>query len=455
MNRRDFLLQAGVLGMAVTLSSNLGITEGYGAKKKRILIIGAGLAGLAAARLLADQGNEVTVLEARKRLGGRIWTSAKWPDLPLDLGATWIHGVNGNPLTQIADKIKAQRIATSYDSTVTYGINGMAMNEREAEALDLIRNKVHRSLRRAQRLDRDQSLRSAVSNLGADFSGRQEELKLLNFILNSEYEQEYGGSADELSAHWFDSAQEYPGGDVLFSQGFQLVTRHLSQGLDVRLGKEVLSVSQVGRGVLARTKVEEFTADQLLVTLPLGVLQTGKVTFDPGLPEAKKMAIKRLKMGVLNKCYLRFDRPFWPDDVDWIEAIPERHGHWVEWVSFLKAAKKPILLGFNAADRGREIERLSDQEIVADAMKTLRRVFGASATDPVDWQITRWASDPFSLGSYSFNALGSDPEDRAALAQPVRGGIFFAGEAASQDFFGTAHGAYLSGVEAARAMMIA
>lgn len=419
---------------------------------KKVLIIGAGLAGLGAARLLADLGHDVTILEARPRMGGRIWTSTKWSDLPLDLGATWIHGVKGNPLSRLADGVKAPRTATSYDSSVTLTSGGRPLTASEESDLELVRQRVHTALVKAQKSAADRSVRSAVSALERELSATPLRLSYLDFVLNSEYEQEYGGSAEDLSVHWFDSGKEFSGGDVFFSQGFQVIIQRLSQGLDVRLGRKVQSIRVHGSKVVVKSEREEFTGDQVLVTLPLGVLQSGRVTFSPDLPDSKKTAIHRLKMGVLNKCYLRFDRSFWPEEADWLEILPEQRGHWVEWVSFVRAAGKPILLGFNAADRGREIENLSDQEIVADAMKTLRRAFGPAVTEPVDWQITRWASDPFSLGSYSFNALGSKPADRSELARPVGGRIFFAGEAASPDFFGTAHGAYLSGIEAAKAM---
>ena len=114
------------------------------------------------------------------------------------------------------------------------------------------------------------------------------------------------------------------------------------------------------------------------------------------------------------------------------------------------SSQATILLGFNSADRARELESWSDQEIVADAMETLRNIFGEDVPAPIDYQITRWGKDPFSLGSYSFNALGSTPDMRRVLAEPLGIKVFFAGEATERDYFGTAHGAYLSGLCAAK-----
>ncbi|MFO0921379.1 MAG: FAD-dependent oxidoreductase [Pirellulales bacterium] len=112
-----------------------------------------------------------------------------------------------------------------------------------------------------------------------------------------------------------------------------------------------------------------------------------------------------------------------------------------------------MLLGFNAADQGKAIEASSDATIVASAMKTLRTMFGKDVPDPIDTQITRWASDPFALGSYSFNAVGSTPKMRNQLAAPLGNSLFFAGEATERDYFGTAHGAYLSGLRAAKEIL--
>jgi monoamine oxidase len=202
--------------------------------------------------------------------------------------------------------------------------------------------------------------------------------------------------------------------------------------------------------ITANTK---FSADQVVVTLPLGVLQAEHVRFTPALPRDKQAAITQLGMGVLNKCYLRFPSVFWPTDVDWLEHVSATPGVWTEWVSFARATNMPVLLGFNAADQGREIEAWSDQTIVASAMGTLRAIYGTGIPQPTAWQITRWASDPFSLGSYSYNPLGTQGNTRQLLAGPVQQKLFFAGEAAEPDYFGTAHGAYLSGLRAAREIL--
>lgn len=164
------------------------------------------------------------------------------------------------------------------------------------------------------------------------------------------------------------------------------------------------------------------------------------------LPEKKRNAISNLSMGVLNKCYLRFEQAFWPEDMDWLEYVSANHGEWTEWVSLQRAVNKPVLLGFNAADRGSEIEAWSDEQILASAMETLNAIFGSDIPQPIDWQITRWASDLFARGSYSYNAIVSTPIIRDELASSLSGRLFFAGEATNRNYFGSAHGAYLSGL---------
>ena len=113
-----------LIGSAADAHAATGLEKKVNPPKKRILVIGAGLAGLIAAHKLQNQGYEVVVVEARDRIGGRIWTSSQWPDMPLDLGATWIHGVTGNPLTKLAQRIKAKRLSTSYGSTLVYNTAG-------------------------------------------------------------------------------------------------------------------------------------------------------------------------------------------------------------------------------------------------------------------------------------------------------------------------------------------
>lgn len=456
MNRREFIALLSLALLTDAPRVDAGARSRRAAREaQRVLVIGAGIAGLAAAQALTRVGHDVTVLEARARTGGRIWTSEQWPAVPLDLGASWIHGVRGNPLTGVAHRLGAKRIATSFARTVTYQTSGPLLTRAEEARLTRIRKRLSAALHKAQNATRDTSVRQAVALLEGSFADDAEALRFLNFCLSSEIEHEYAGSADRLSAYWYDSGKAFRGDDVLFPHGFQAITDALAQEVDVRLSQVVKEIRWHQPEVELRTADAAFVADRVVITLPLGVLQHGAVRFVPALPADKEHAISKLGFGVLNKCYLRFARPFWPADKDWIQYIPEQHGAWCEWLSLTRATQAPVLLGFNAAAYGRTIEAWSDQKIVARAMATLHRIFGSDIPEPLDHQITRWASDPFARGAYSYNAVNTDPAMRETLARPLNGRLFFAGEACHKDYFGTTHGAYLSGLQAARDVLSA
>ncbi len=455
MKRRTFLalMSLVLMGCMRDVQEVAEQAKGVGQPKQRIAVIGAGLAGLAAARELQAHGHAVVVVEARDRIGGRIWTSSAWPDLPLDLGASWIHGLDGNPLTALAETLEAELLVTEYEKSIAYDTDGEPLSDAAEAQLDAWRDQVYAALAAAQDADEDTSLRAVVDALFAETDQSPQTRRFLNFLLSSEIETEYGGSAEDLSAYWFDNGKFFPGDDALFGAGFQVITEHLARDLQIELGQVVQEIAWGQAAMRVLTDQTEYLVDQVLVTVPLGVLQAGSVRFTPDLPAAKQQAIEKLGMGVLNKCYLHFPEAFWPADVDWLEYIPEEHGAWTEWLSLQRVAGLPILLGFNAADQGRAIEAWSDQAIVASAMGTLRTIFGDDIPDPLDYQLTRWASDPFALGSYSYDAVGVSPTTRKALAKPLQNRLFFAGEATEHNYYGTAHGAYLSGLRAAKEML--
>lgn len=452
MKRRDFikLSQLILASSLITTSCQNNAAQTSEEKSRSILIIGAGLAGLVAAQTLIKQGYKVQVIEARNRLGGRTWTSNYWADAPVDLGASWIHGIKDNPLTKIAEEIATPLVITRYENAIAYNQAGQLFTKKETDTINQFTQQFMQAIAAAQNEDADQSLQSLLEQTVDGEKQLLETQQLIDFLANSTIEHEYAGSLGELSTHWFDDAEAYPGDDAIFVEGYQAIVNHLAQNIPIELNQIVETIDWSTGSPKVSTNTQTYTADQVIITLPLGVLKSEQVQFIPALPLPKREAIKSLGMGVLNKCYLRFPEVFWPEQVDWIEQVATERGLWTEWVNLFPVNQLPILLGFNAATKGKEIENWTDKAIVESAMETLQRLFGKDIPQPIDYQITRWQADPFARGAYSFNALGSTPEMRDRLAESVNNQLFFAGEATERDYFATAHGAYLSGLRVAQ-----
>lgn len=462
MHRRPFLQTTGLAALALLVASacndNDNSTTTPAGGRRKVIVVGAGIAGLAAARTLTDRGQDVVVLEARDRIGGRIWTNNHWADAPVDLGASWIHGIDGNPIADLARKAGARTVSTSYDNSTDYGTDGHPVDEGTAEQIEHWRSTIAKALSDAQdkadhndddETAEDASLRS-VAERAVNWPALSEADKALVTSVLNDYEHEYSGSVDELSSLYFDDDAKINGKDVLFPAGYGAITDYLAKNATVRTGQVVTHIDWNDNAVTVTTNTGTITGDHVVVTLPLGVLQSGAVEFGPGLPADTTTAITKLGMGVLDKCYLRFPTTFW-SDTDWLTYVPglDKAGQWGQWINYSRAADQPILLGFNAADFGRTSETWSDTDLVASAMDTLHTIYGPGVPAPVDYQITRWSADPYAHGSYSFNKLGSTPDMRDHLATSIDDRVHFAGEATDRKSFGTVHGAYNSGLRAA------
>ena len=430
-------------------------------RAQRVLVLGAGVAGLAAARTLADRGLQVTVLEARDRIGGRCWTRDG-----LDFGAHWIHGTEGNPLTNVARKMSLPIMFVGGDSSysggwehlVLVGEDGRHLSQDEKLQTILLADSVRDKLdslrrRRVATNAGDISMREALEQVLDDEDVTAEERRAVEWHIALIARDDCGADDPSLSLLWWDEGYEVYGyGDSVFAGGFGSLTSALAKGLDVRLEHVVQKVEHGPPGVRVTTSAGVFEADAAIVTLPLGVLKDGGVEFMPKLPAPKQQAIERLGMGHLAKVVLRYDKPFWRRDqyvygylcrpvCDWPTMI----------ISLTKTHDIPALVLQAGGTLARRIEEMPAAECEAWAQSVVRDIFGDAAPAPRSVERTQWSREPFSRGSYAYVATGSTPDDFAALAEPLGDRLYFAGEATYRYHWAGAHGAYASGVrEAAR-----
>jgi monoamine oxidase len=265
--------------------------------------------------------------------------------------------------------------------------------------------------------------------------------------------QEYAAETRDIGAKYVEEVINFNGAEHIFPGGYKQIIEVLAKDVNIQYSQVVNYIDYSGTGVSVRTKSGKvYEGDKVIVTVPLALLQSGAITFNPVLSSSKTSAINRIGVGLMDKLWLEFDEAFWKDDeeTDWICFVSDKPGVWVETLNVDKYLNIPLLIMFNIGDVAEEYSELSDEDYLATAMATIRKWY-PDAPDYIRYSRSNWSKDEFALGSYSYIKAGASFSDCDYYTEfdSTDGKVFFAGEATMCDMMGAAHAAYISGVDAA------
>lgn len=417
----------------------------------RVLVIGAGVSGLAAAKMLHQAGAQVTVLEARQRIGGRIFTDHDTFGVPVEIGAQYIHGTHNEegeagPVWQMVQDQRWATVSYSSDAARVVHAGKIVSNAQQ------LRNRLEAfavAIEEAEsEISLEDSVEDAVNQYLQDEEASDEVAMELRAVVASEIGLTYSGDLEQISVESIGGEGGFSGENQILVDGYGQVPKLLASSLpNVRLG-EVVSVIDYNSAVCSVTTKSGrvYQADCILCTLPLGVLQSRSITFNPGLPAAKIQAISRMGVGNLGKVILEFSERFWPDDINWLLGFKSTAPWGVAFSTLNRVIPgRHFLIMWHSGSLAQKREAMNDDAVIKIALDELRTILAKPIPTPVKAKVTRWSRDPFSCGAYFYPKINSPLTDIEELARPVGNRLFFAGEATNAELFGSVHGAILSG----------
>ncbi|KRR17339.1 amine oxidase [Bradyrhizobium lablabi] len=406
-----------------------------------VAIIGAGAAGLGAANALKNSGLSVLVLEARDRVGGRAHTIMASPDVTFDVGCGWLHSADENSFVKIAGQLgfEINRSLPPWRERA----HGKAFPQEDREdfiqALNAFYDRAEQAAAEAAKNGRD-----AVASLYLEPGNRW------NPMIDAISTYVNGCELDQVSILDMDA---YEDTDINWRvrRGYGALVAAYGATCPLALNCAVTLIDHAGKRVRIETSRGSLIADKVIVTVPTNLIADEEIRFHPAL-SAKIDAARGLPLGLADKVTLALDEP---------HALPVEGNlrgatmRTAMGTYHIRPFGQPCIEGFFGGRYAQSLEDAGDGAIAAASIDEIVSFLGNDFRRKLKpLAESRWAHDPFARGSYS-HALPGHAGDRAVLAAPIDGRLFFAGEATSPEFFTTAHGARDSGERAAEEVMAA
>jgi monoamine oxidase len=403
-----------------------------------IVVIGAGAAGIAAARRIVAANRKVVVLEATGQIGGRCLTDSATFDVPFDRGARWIHNPDTNPMIRLARGAGLDVVPAPLGQKIRIGRRNARAGEVEELLATLVR--ANRAIDDASRGKVDVSCASVLPKDMGDWAGTVE------FLLGANAN---GKDLKELSAIDKIRAQDRSSA-LACRQGLGTLIAKLGDGLPISLATPATRIAWSGRDVTVETAAGKIAARAAIVTASSNLLTSGALKFTPELPRRTLDAASKVSLGSYDHIALQL--PGNPlglsrDDVVIEQAKDARTAFMIANMGGSSLCSIDVAGSF-----GRDLSAQGEAAMVAFAVEWLAKLFGSDVAKAVKKSsATRWDAAPFALGAMSAASPGGQPS-RKILMEPV-GSLFLAGEAAHETLWGTVDGAWESGERAAEAAL--
>ena len=436
MTRRDFLSASAVLALTPALGTRARAAPVP--READIVVIGAGAAGIAAARRIMAANRKVIVIEAMAQVGGRCLTDTATFDVPFDRGARWLHNPESNPMSKFARAAGLEIVNAPLGQKIRIGRRNARAGETEDFLATLVR--ANRAIDDASRGKVDVSCAAALPKDMGEWAGT------IEFLLGA---NATGKDLKDVSA--FDKARAQDRNAALgCRQGLGTLIARLAEGVPVALSTRATRVEWNGRDVAVETPAGRIAARAAIVTASSNVLTSGVIAFTPELPKRTLDAASKLGLGTYDRIALQLPRN--PLGLAHDDVLIEQSTNTRTALLSANIGGSTLCAVDVAGSFGRDLSAQGEAAMVAFAVEWLTKLFGSDAGAAVKKSsATRWNAAPFALGAMSVAGPGAQGS-RKILMEPV-GNLFLAGEAAHETWWGTVDGAWESGERAADAAL--